>query len=106
MHAVNGEDRAPPFSCDEAIRVCMQHALCTEFVVPLITELRISTKGPAPMQNSPHEESPSMPIPEEVIRLFVTGVALHRFCLMPQLLVEAPDALASERFMVALHPPE
>src|SRR3954447_26070630 len=106
MQVVKGEDSASPLSCEEAIRVCMQHALCTELVVPSMTELRISTKGPAPMQKRPHEESPSMPIPDDVIRLFVTGVALQRFCLMPQLFVPAPEALASERFMVALQPPE
>ena len=106
MHVVNGDESGPPLSIEAETLVCMQHALWIELVVPWITEFWIRTNGPAPMQKSPQDESPSIPMPVEVILLFVIGVALHRFCRTPQLFVVAPEAVASERFIVALQPPE
>ena len=106
MQFVNGDESGPPLSIDEETLVCMQHALWMELVVPSITEFWIRTNGPAPTQDRPQDESPSMPMPVELILLFVIGVALQRFWRTPQLFVVAPDAVASERFIVALQPPE
>ena len=69
MQFVKGEESAPPLSIDDMARVWKQHSLCTEFVVPWTKEFWISTKGPAPTQKRPQDESPLIPMPVDVIRL-------------------------------------